>query len=51
MINCGPPLKKDTEMRRSVPTDVRVVLTLWFLTTGADYCTVGHLFGISKSTV
>ena len=43
--------KKDTEMRRAVPTDVRVALTLWFLATGADYRTVGHLFGISKSTV
>ena len=38
-------------MRRAVPTDMRVALTLWFLTTGADYRTVGHLFGISKSTV
>ncbi len=26
-------------------------MTLWFLSTGADYRTVGHLFGVSKSTV
>ena len=44
-------IEKDTEMRRVVPTDVRVALTLWFLATFADYCTIGHLFGISKLTV
>ena len=43
--------KSDTEMRRAVPTDVRVALTLWFLATGADYRTISHLFGVSKSTV
>ncbi len=26
-------------------------MTLWFLATGADYRTVGHLFGVSKSSV
>ena len=29
----------------------RVAMTLWFLATGADYQTVGHLFGVSKSSV
>ena len=43
--------KSDTEMRKAVPTDIRVALTLWFLATGADYRTIGHLFGVSKSTV
>ncbi len=43
--------KKDTIMRRAVPTEQRVALTLWFLATGADYRTIGHLFGVSKSTV
>jgi hypothetical protein len=38
-------------MRKAIPTDQRVALTLWFLATGADYRTVGHLFGVSKSTV
>ena len=38
-------------MRRAVPTDMRVALTLWFLATGADYRTIGHLFGVSKLTV
>ena len=26
-------------------------MTLWFLSTGSDYRTVGHLFGVSKATV
>ena len=43
--------KRDTEMRRAVPTDKRVALTLWFLATGADYRTISHPFGISKWTV
>ena len=43
--------KRDTEMRRAIPTDMRVALTLWFLATGADYRTISHLFGVSKSTV
>ena len=43
--------KNDTEMRKAIPTDMRVALTLWFLATGADYRTIGHLFGVSKSTV
>ena len=43
--------KKDTEMRKAIPTDMRIAMTLWFLATGADYRTIGHLFGVSKSTV
>ena len=38
-------------MRKAVPVEQRVALTLWFLSTNADYCTIGHLFGVSKSTV
>ena len=42
--------KINTEMRKAVPTDIRVALMLWFLATGADYRTIGQLFGVSKST-
>ena len=34
--------KNDTAMRNALPT---VAITLWFLATGADYHTTGHLFG------
>ncbi len=35
-------------MRRAVPTEQRVALTLWFWQLVQ---TIGHLFGVSKSTV
>ena len=43
--------KSDTVMRKAVTTEKRVALTLWFLATGSEYRTIGHLFGIAKSTV
>ena len=43
--------KVDTIMRRAIAVEKRVALTLWFLATGADYRTIGHLFGVAKSTV
>ena len=43
--------RNDTTMRQAIPVEQRVALTLWFLSTGANYRTIGHLFGVSKSTV
>ena len=43
--------REDTRLRKAVPTDKRVAITLWFFATGADYRTIAHLFGVSKSTV
>ena len=43
--------RQDTRLRKAVPTDKRVVITLWFLATGADFRTIARLFGVSKSTV
>ena len=43
--------KQDTIMRKAIPTEKRVALTLWFLATGSEYRTIGHLFGVAKSTV
>ena len=43
--------KRDTVMRKVIPVEQRPALMLWFLATGADYRTIGHLFGVSKSTV
>ena len=38
--------KDDTMMRKAIPSERRVALTLWFLATNADYQTIGHLFGV-----
>ena len=43
--------RNDTTMRQAIPVERRVALTLCFLSTGTDYRTIGHLFGVSKSTV
>ncbi len=43
--------KQDTQMRKAIPVDKRVAVALWRLATNCDYRTIGHLFGIAKSTV
>lgn len=43
--------KNDTNMRKAIPVEQRVALTIWFLSTGSDFRTIGHLFGVSRSTV
>ena len=43
--------RSDTAMRNAISTERRVAITFWFLATGADYRTIGHIFGVSKSTV
>ena len=43
--------KSDTSMRKAIPVEQRVALTLRFLSTGVDFRTIGHLFGVSKSAM
>ena len=38
-------------MRIAVSTKKKVVVTLWRLAANTDYRTVGHLFGLARSTV
>ena len=38
-------------MRNSIPVQVQVAITVWVLATNADCRTIGHLFGISKTSV
>lgn len=38
-------------MRKAIPVEQRVALTLWYLATNTDYHKIGHLFGVSKATV
>ena len=35
--------KANTEMRKAIPVEQRVALTLWYLATNTDYRTIGHL--------
>ena len=41
-------IEKNTHLRKSIPA---VAVTIWFLSTGTDYRILGHLFGISRSSV
>lgn len=43
--------RSDTVMRNSIPIQVRVAITLWFLPTNADYRTIAHLLGGSQASV
>ena len=43
--------KEDTHYEKGNLCQKRVAITLWFLATGTDYRTIGHLFGVSKATV
>ena len=40
--------KRYTEMRKAVPSDMCVALTLCFLATGADYRTISHLNSLAS---
>ncbi|CAM1291534.1 Uncharacterised protein r2_g67 [Pycnogonum litorale] len=42
--------KNDTRFRKCVPVHTRIAITLWRLGTNAEYRTIGHLFGLGKST-
>ena len=43
--------KTDTIMRRALSVEKRVAITLWFLSSNADFRTISHLFGVSKSSI
>ena len=40
-----------TNMRASINLEKRVAVTLWCLSTTAEYRTISHLFGISRASV
>ncbi|XP_051572771.1 uncharacterized protein LOC127451837 [Myxocyprinus asiaticus] len=43
--------RQDTNFRVCVPLKKRVAIALWKLATGSEYRSVGHLFGVSITTV
>ena len=47
----GALQRKDTVMRKAICVEKRVAITLWYLATPSEYRTIGHLFGVARSTV
>ena len=43
--------RKDTRLRNALCVSHRVAITLWCLATCGEYRTIGHLFGVARSTV
>ena len=43
--------RRDTKFRKALPVSVRVAIALWRLATHNTNKTIGHLFGVAKSTV
>ena len=43
--------KKSTNFRACLPVRKRVAIALWKLATNSEYRSIGHLFGVSKSSV
>lgn len=43
--------KQSTNFRASLPVRKRVAIALWKLATNSEYRSIGHLFGVSKSSV
>ncbi|XP_030219862.1 protein ANTAGONIST OF LIKE HETEROCHROMATIN PROTEIN 1 [Gadus morhua] len=43
--------RQDTNFRGCVPLKKRVAIALWKLATGSEYRSIGHLFGVSITTV
>uniref|UniRef100_A0A8C1S5R1 DDE Tnp4 domain-containing protein n=1 Tax=Cyprinus carpio TaxID=7962 RepID=A0A8C1S5R1_CYPCA len=48
---CPAMERRDTNFRVCVPLNKRVAIALWKLATGTEYRSVGHLFGVSITTV
>ena len=40
--------QQDTKFCKATCTEHKVAITLWYLTTCGEYCTIGHLFGIAR---
>ncbi|XP_034082003.1 uncharacterized protein LOC117552543 isoform X2 [Gymnodraco acuticeps] len=43
--------RQDTTFRECIPLKKRVAIALWKLATGSEYRSIGHLFGVSNTTV
>ena len=43
--------RQNTQMRQAIYVEHRIAITLWCLATCSEYRTIGHLFGVARSTV
>ena len=43
--------RRDTTLRRAVPVEERVAVTIWRLATNVEHRTLAALFGLGRSTV
>ena len=43
--------RKNTRMRLAICVEHRIAITIWSLATCCEYRTIGHLFGVGRSTV
>ena len=43
--------RQDTVLRKAISVQQRVAITLWKLAANAEYRTIAHLFGVSRSSV
>ncbi|XP_033998069.1 protein ANTAGONIST OF LIKE HETEROCHROMATIN PROTEIN 1-like [Trematomus bernacchii] len=43
--------RQDTAFRKCIPLKKRVAIALWKLATGSEYRSIGHIFGVSNTTV
>lgn len=44
-------MKKDTNMRKAVPIQERLAITLRFLASGDSYTSLGYLFKVSNQVI
>ena len=43
--------RRDTLMRRAIDVERRIACVIWVLAAQCGYCTAGHLFGVSDSSI
>ena len=42
--------RKNTQLCKAISVEHRLAITLWCLATCAEYCSIGHLFGVAQCT-
>ena len=40
--------RRSTQLRQPISVEKRVAITLWYLATSMEYCSIGHLFGVAR---